>query len=246
MFITFKVVTTFAQDPLEKAGKRMEIIRMENVSVTVKEEQKNKLIFSDLNLSVNKGEKVLIRGRSGIGKTTVFRLILGFTRPSTGDIYFEGEHVDPGNIWNIRKRIAHISQDSDIGEGPVIALFEEVFSYGSNRDKFKRNDLKNLLSEFSLREDVLNNRFENLSGGEKQRISIIISLMINKDVFFLDEVTSDLDSALKEKVAEFFLSNPEWTVLVISHDPEWERGGVRVIDFASIVSGTEVNGHGSK
>lgn len=224
----------------------MEIIRMENVSVTVKEELKDKLVFSDLTLSVEKGEKVLIKGRSGIGKTTIFRLILGFTRPSAGDIYFEGNKVDPSLFWDIRKRIAHISQDSDIGEGSVMTLFEEVFSYGANKEKFSRDYLDVLLSEFSLQENILGKKFENLSGGEKQRIAIIISLMTKKDIFFLDEITSDLDAALKKKVVDFFLSHPEWTVLAISHDPEWEREGVKVIDFAEMVSVKKVDNNGSQ
>lgn len=219
----------------------MEIIRMENVSVTVKEELEDKLIFSELTLSVDKGEKVLIKGRSGIGKTTIFKLILGFTVPRSGDIYFEENKVDPALVWSIRKRVAHISQDSDIGEGPVKALFDEVFSYSANRDKFRRSDLYNLLSEFSLQEDVLTKKFENLSGGEKQRIAIIISLMTKKDIFLLDEITSDLDSSLKKKVVDFFLSHSEWTVLAISHDPEWEREGVKVVDFTRIISGRKVN-----
>ncbi|WP_406656778.1 ATP-binding cassette domain-containing protein [Methanolobus sp. ZRKC2] len=211
----------------------MEIIRMENVSV--KEESKDKLIFSDLALSVNKGEKVLIKGRSGIGKTTIFRLILGFTEHSSGDIYFEGRKVDSALVWDIRKRVAHISQDSDIGEGPVMELFEEVFSYSANKDKFNRSDLNALLSEFSLKEDILTKKFENLSGGEKQRIAIIISLMTKKDIFLLDEITSDLDAALKEKIVDFFLSHSEWTVLAISHDREWEREGVTVIEFSRVI-----------
>ncbi|TGC10620.1 ABC transporter ATP-binding protein [Methanolobus halotolerans] len=221
----------------------MEIIRMERVSVTVKDETGDKLIFSDLHISVDRGEKVLIRGRSGIGKTTVFRLILGFTRPSSGGIYFEGRRADPDLFWEVRKRTAHISQDSDIGEGPVMALFGEVFSYSANRGKFSRDDLGALLLGFSLQEDVLTKKFENLSGGEKQRIAIIISLMTKKDIFLLDEITSDLDAALKEKVVDFFLARPEWTVLVISHDPEWEREGVRIIDFAEVVSKTKVGKH---
>lgn len=213
----------------------MEIIRMENVSVTVKEEQKDNLVFSDLNLSVNKGEKVLIKGRSGIGKTTIFRLILGFTKPSSGEIYFEEKMVDSGLVWDIRKKVAHISQDSDIGEGPVMSLFEEVFSYSANKNKFNRSDMDTLLSEFSLNEDILTKKFENLSGGEKQRISIIVSLMTKKNIFFLDEITSDLDTVLKLKIVNFFLSRPEWTVLAISHDPDWEREGVKVIDFERMI-----------
>ena len=213
----------------------MEIIRMENVSVTVQEKLKDKSIFSELTLSVNKGEKVLVKGRSGIGKTTIFRLILGFTKPSAGEIYFEGKRINPALSWDIRKRVAHISQDSDIGEGPVMSLFDEVFSYDSNQGKFDLSELEDLLSEFSLKEDILSKKFENLSGGEKQRIAIIISLLTKKDIFLLDEITSDLDIALKEKIVNFFLSHPEWTVIAISHDPEWEREGIRVIEFSRVI-----------
>ncbi|QLC50455.1 ATP-binding cassette domain-containing protein [Methanolobus zinderi] len=214
----------------------MEIIRMEDVSVSVNDGLRDKLIFSGLDLSVSKGEKILIKGRSGIGKTTVFRLILGFTRPSSGRIYFQGKPADSELFWDIRKRATHISQDSDIGEGPVMALFEEVFSYSANHGKFDHDTLDMLLTEFSLKREVLNKKFENLSGGEKQRISIIISLMTKKDIFLLDEITSDLDAALKTKVVDYFMANSEWTVLAISHDPEWEREGVRIIDFENIVS----------
>lgn len=214
----------------------MEIIRMEDVSVSVNDGLRDKLIFSGLDLSIRKGEKILIRGRSGIGKTTVFRLILGFTRPSSGGIYFQGKPADAELFWEVRKRATHISQDSDIGEGPVMALFEEVFSYSANHGKFDHDALDILLTEFSLEREVLSKKFENLSGGEKQRISIILSLMTKKDIFLLDEITSDLDSALKVKVVDYFLSDPEWTVLAISHDPEWERKGVKIIDFENIVS----------
>jgi putative ABC transport system ATP-binding protein len=117
-----------------------------------------------------------------------------------------------------------------------MALFEEVFSYSANHGKFDHDTLDMLLTEFSLKREVLNKKFENLSGGEKQRISIIISLMTKKDIFLLDEITSDLDAALKTKVVDYFMANSEWTVLAISHDPEWEREGVRIIDFENIVS----------
>jgi putative ABC transport system ATP-binding protein len=214
----------------------MDLIKVEKVCV----EAGGRNILSDFNISVSRGEKVLIKGRSGIGKTTLFRLLLGFKTPSAGTIYFEGRPMDPRLAWDIRKRVAHISQDSDIGEGRVNEMFDEIFSYAANKGMLIPEELQSLLLDFSLRADVLDKKFENLSGGEKQRIAIIISLLTKKDIFLLDEITSDLDAKLKGKIVDMFVGNPSWTVLAISHDAEWERKGVRVIDLEELQENSNV------
>jgi putative ABC transport system ATP-binding protein len=219
-----------------KEGSKTELIRMEGVCVAAGDRS----ILSGFDMSVAKEEKVLVKGRSGIGKTTLFRLLLGFRVPSSGTLYFEGRPMDAGLAWDIRKRVAHISQDSDIGEGVVRDMLEEIFSYNANKGHFDSGKLRSLLAELSLQEDVLDKKFENLSGGEKQRIAIIISLLTKKDIFLLDEITSDLDAKLKRKVVDMFVGNPSWTVLAISHDSEWEREGVRVIDLEKLQEGAGV------
>jgi putative ABC transport system ATP-binding protein len=148
--------------------------------------------------------------------------------------------MDPRLAWDIRKRVAHISQDSDIGEGRVNEMFDEIFSYAANKGMLIPEELQSLLLDFSLRADVLDKKFENLSGGEKQRIAIIISLLTKKDIFLLDEITSDLDAKLKGKIVDMFVGNPSWTVLAISHDAEWERKGVRVIDLEELQENSNV------
>jgi putative ABC transport system ATP-binding protein len=106
-----------------------ELIRMEKVCVTAGDRS----ILSGFDMSLARGEKVLIKGRSGIGKTTLFRLLLGFRRPSSGAVYFEVRPLDAGLAWDVRKRIAHISQDKDIGEGVVREMLYEIFSYRENK-----------------------------------------------------------------------------------------------------------------
>jgi putative ABC transport system ATP-binding protein len=78
----------------------MDLIKVEKVCA----DAGGRNILSDLNISVSRGEKVLIKGRSGIGKTTIFRLLLGFKTPSSGTIYFEGRPMDPGLAWISAKR----------------------------------------------------------------------------------------------------------------------------------------------
>ena len=77
---------------------------------------------------------------------------------------------------------------------------------------------------------VLDDEYEKLSGGEKQRIAILIALLLKRNIFLLDEVTSFLDAELKKKIITFFTQNREWTVLAISHDPDWlDADNIKVI-----------------
>ncbi|WP_342305839.1 ATP-binding cassette domain-containing protein [Methanolobus sp. ZRKC5] len=206
----------------------MEMLSIQNLSIQYDE----KSILSDFNLSVAKGEKILIKGRSGIGKSTIFRLIMGFGVQNSGTIFFDGIQVDSNSIWSIRKRIMYVSQDTDIGDGKVGDLIDEIFSFKANKDILYRAQLDKVMADLSLDHDILNKDYMKLSGGEKQRIVLVVALLSGKDIFLLDEVTAELDSTLKQKVVEIFFCNPKWTVLSISHDREWENENIRVIDFS--------------
>jgi putative ABC transport system ATP-binding protein len=122
-----------------------------------------------------------------------------------------------------------VSQDLDIYEGSVNEFIEEVFSYSFNEGKLDRTKLRRLLLYLGFENDVLTMNFEDLSGGEKQRIGIIMSVLIGKDIYLLDEITSSLDATLKEKVANYFLEHKDWTLLIISHDDVWKKQGVNVV-----------------
>jgi putative ABC transport system ATP-binding protein len=87
------------------------------------------------------------------------------------------------------------------------------------------------MKELELEKDILDKNFENLSGGEKQRIGILIALLLERDIFLLDEATSALDSELKKKVVDHFLKHEEWTLFIISHDREWERDKVEIVEI---------------
>ncbi len=177
-------------------------------------------VLQNFSFEIQKAEKINITGRSGIGKTTIFKLLLGFVKPDKGEILFKGEVLNDKTIWDFRKRIVYISQDLNIGSGKVYQLFEETLSLKANAE-LKTESLKSLnelLIQFELNETILNKDIEDLSGGEKQRIAIINGLLLNRDIFLLDEITSALDKTLKQKVIDFFYLHPNFTVLSISHD----------------------------
>jgi len=192
------------------------IFRIENITKRFSE----KFVLRNFSFDVSLGDKINISGRSGIGKTTLFKLLLGFDSPDEGKIYFQDSELNDSAVWDVRKKVAYVSQDLNIGHGKVISLFNETLNYKANlHQKTKaEKEIRNKLIFFELPENILDKNIEELSGGEKQRIAIINSLLLNRNVFFLDEVTSALDIINKKKVLDYFLGEPDFTVLYISHD----------------------------
>jgi putative ABC transport system ATP-binding protein len=115
----------------------MEIFRAEHITRQFSE----KFVLRNFSFSVSSGDKLNIAGRSGIGKTTLFRLLLGFDRPDSGTIYFEGEPLTEERAWAVRRKVAYVSQDLNIGRGRVQQLFDDTLSlkpiihFASNRNK---------------------------------------------------------------------------------------------------------------
>jgi putative ABC transport system ATP-binding protein len=204
-----------------------ELIKYENIGISFE----NKKILSGFNLSIKKNQKVLLRGKSGVGKTTLFKMLLGFIRPTEGALYFQDQKIDSKTCWETRKRISYVSQDTDLGEGKVKNLLNDIFSYKINKEKLDHEKLRIFMQELELEGSILNQHFQELSGGEKQRIGILISLLLNRNIYLLDEITSALDMDLKKKVTDYFLAREDLTLLVISHDREWERNWIKIINL---------------
>ena len=181
-----------------------------------------KHIFSKLNVEIKTNEKIIITGNSGSGKTSLFHLLLGFKIPTSGVIYFKNKPISSSTISLIRRSIAYIPQEINIGNGEVLSLIKSFFSFKANRHlQIDQNLLDDLLRLFQLDKQILKKDVSKLSGGEKQRIAIIISVLLKRNIFLLDEITSALDKTLKHKVANFFLNQDTFTVIAISHDEIW-------------------------
>jgi len=190
-------------------------------------------VFKSFSLEIKTGTKAVILGKSGLGKSSLFSLVLGFTIPDRGSVFFDGTLVDKKSVWNIRKKIAYVDQAVSIADGNVSSWLDFVFRLKANGSAdFDRKKVKDLLDFFELDVDVLGKDTSELSGGEKQRLAVIVSVMLERKVFLLDEVTSSLDKHLKKKVINYFIERDDWTVAAISHDPGWlDNPSVRVFDL---------------
>ncbi|NCS86971.1 MAG: ATP-binding cassette domain-containing protein, partial [Candidatus Pacebacteria bacterium] len=104
---------------------KQKIIEFRNINLSFK----SKTIFKDFNFIINSGEKIIVFGKSGTGKSTLLNLLLGFKQPESGEIFFKGEKITAQNIWDIRKQIAYVDQDVMMGEGHVQKIIAEYFSF---------------------------------------------------------------------------------------------------------------------
>ncbi|MCK5785483.1 MAG: ATP-binding cassette domain-containing protein [Candidatus Sabulitectum sp.] len=189
-----------------------------------------KSVIRNLSLNIDKGDKVVVSGKSGSGKSSLLSLVLGFIQPDSGQVLFDNIPVDERSVWDVRKRVACIDQDVSLGTGTVHGLLAFVSSLKANsHHSFVPDKLMALLE---LEDDLLHKDIKDLSGGERQRMAIVIAVLLGRDVFFLDEVTASLDKHLKKKVAGYFTGREDWTCVIVSHDPVWlDNSVVRVFDF---------------
>ncbi|MGE5679946.1 MAG: ATP-binding cassette domain-containing protein [Bacillota bacterium] len=204
------------------SGIQADMFAFENVTI----EFNGRLILKNFSLKIKENEKILIYGKSGIGKSTILKLALGNLRPQSGRILYKGRPLSREVVWQVRKEAAYVSQDMEIGNGKVKEFLKLVFSYKANSHLSDISTEINELSDyFELNRDSLEKNIEDLSGGEKQRFMIITAILLKRKIFLLDEVTSGLDPVLKKKVISFFLNESNWTEIIVSHDNDWLSDG---------------------
>ncbi len=203
------------------------MIKLKDISLSFT----NKDLFSDFSLNVSLGEKVLLDAPSGKGKSTLLKLIMGFTKPDSGEIYIDNMLLTSQSVREIRQKIAYLPQEISIPPMKVIDFIKGVLAYQSN-SKIVYNELKikKMLHDLRLAPDTLVQSTSSLSGGEKQRIGILIMQLLDREIFLLDEVTSALNSELKTFILDYFLKMDK-TVIIVSHDQVWQKAKIRRVSW---------------
>ena len=178
-------------------------------------------VLSGFSMEINPGKKILIRGRSGSGKTSLFRLLLGFAAPDAGSIHINGLPLDTAHIREIRNHVFYLSQDVDLPHETGSTLVARLERLNKERPLLmeSRDDFLTLLD---LPPTLLGKKISVLSGGERQRLGLLMGFLLNRPVWLLDEPTSALDDAMKKIVADYITAMDK-TVLVVSHDRVWEE-----------------------
>lgn len=191
---------------------------------------KSKRLFFDLSFSLEKGEKATITGKSGSGKTSLLKCILGFSCPDTGTITISGKVLTVQSVWKLRQKIGFVTQEPDLGDKIVLEFLRRPFFFKANKSiGWDELYLQELMRTFHLEKELLQKKTSLLSGGEKQRIALLSSLLLKREIYLLDEVTSALDDETRMAVIEFFKQQDKFTFLFVSHDKEIKAMSHKII-----------------
>ncbi len=203
------------------------IIQFDQTTVSVRA----KTILSGISFTVCAGEKAVLCGKSGSGKSTVLKTLLGLFAVTGGQIYFQGKPLDATSLPAIRSHTAYIGQEPVLGADTVRDALLLPFQFKAHRDhKPTDAQLAAVLAKLQLPSALLKQESSRISGGEKQRIALARGLLLGKKLYLLDEVTSALDNESKQAVFDVF-ADPNLTVLSVAHDPDWIERCDRVLEL---------------
>lgn len=182
---------------------------------------KNKSVFEAISVSFEIGKKYAIVGASGCGKTTLLSLLLGHYDHYTGRIMYDKQEVRNIKKTDIYKTIGVIFQETFLFDDTIrnnVTLFDESFTDDEIINAVERAGIKTFINEYP---DGLDGRItengKNISGGERQRISLARVFLRKQKWLFLDEFTANLDSGTAFEIEHQVLSINETTVLAITH-----------------------------
>ncbi|ERJ27399.1 Oligopeptide transport ATP-binding protein OppF [Campylobacter concisus UNSWCS] len=199
-------------------------IRLENVSksLSFKEHFNARAevlhLLEGINYELDDGENLAILGQSGSGKSTLAKLI-SFSEPkSGGKIYINDKEITDKN--ELKKDIRYILQNQKQALNPALKVKTAIAHVRSYlKLSFSENELKELLTNLNLKDEILEKYPSQLSGGEATRVGILLALLSKPKILICDEITSGLDNETKQKIINLLLSLDEKiSIIFITHD----------------------------
>lgn len=193
-------------------------IKLENVSFAYTKNSEE--VIKNVNLHIQRGQKVAIVGASGSGKSTLSKILLGLYEPTNGSIYYDDVNFNELNKQSVRKQLGIVPQDISLFNK---SIFENI---KMNKDSVTLEDVKKAseIAQISTEIEAMPMGYNtfvsdmgmNLSGGQRQRIALARAIISHPKLIILDEATSSLDTVNEVKVSNYFKSIG-CTRIVIAH-----------------------------
>lgn len=208
------------------------MLNLENIDVTLgKNTRLERKVLSRLCLNVREGEFVVVIGGNGAGKSTLFNLISGFVKADSGKISILDNDVTAASQTYRAKLVSKVMQDPKLGTMSDMTILENMafaLKRGQRRglgpfaNRARIEMFKEKLSILNTGlEHRLNDLVGNLSGGQRQTLSIIMALLQESKILLLDEITAALDPASSESIMELtdrIVRDQKLTCIMITHN----------------------------
>lgn len=184
------------------------------------------VIFKNTNFSFNNNDKILIYGRSGCGKSTLLEIISGFHNLNNNNKLLINSNDNKNTYNNLKKKICYLPQTVSILDGTIV----ENISFGGNQinlEKAKncliRSGLEEFVNKYEIDSFRLSSGINNISEGQKKRLSLARAFYYDKEILLLDELTSNLDKFNEERILNDLLKDKDITLIVVSHDTNLKK-----------------------
>ena len=178
------------------------------------------LVIDDLSLKVKPGEYVAIVGKTGCGKSTLMRILLGFEKPERGSVRFDGKDINTLDLPSLRKRIGTVMQDAGLFQGEIYSNIVITAPELTLADAWEAAEKAGIAAD--IREmpmgmnTVIGEGQGGISGGQRQRLMIARAIAPKPKLLMFDEATSALDNKTQKQVSEA-LDSMGCTRIVIAH-----------------------------
>jgi len=199
----------------------MDLLTVKDLSVDL-----GNFSLKNVSFGVPEGSYCCLLGASGAGKSVLLETIIGGFRPRRGKVFLRGEDV---TSWPPeRRRLGIVYQDYMLF--PHLDVYRNI-AFGLVGKGLSGEEIRSRVESISDHLDIadlMQRDIATLSGGEQQRVTIAQAMLLKRDLYLLDEVTSSLDQANIMRVIDLFTGSADRTVIAVSHNHEWRGEGMRV------------------
>lgn len=188
--------------------------------VSFRYQEDTPLIINDLSLKINRGQYVAIVGTTGCGKSTLMRLMLGFEKPDTGAVYYDGRDIQKVDLKSLRRQIGVVMQNGKLFSGDIFANITISAPWLTLQDAWDAAEKAGIAQD--IREmpmgmfTMIGEGAGGISGGQRQRLMIARAIAPKPKILMLDEATSALDNITQRQVSDA-LAELKSTRIVIAH-----------------------------
>jgi len=192
---------------------RMEFLKVSHIS----REEDGRKVLQDINLSIDQHQRIALMGETGSGKSTLMKILAGFSQPSAGNVFFEGKRIEGPDEVLIpgHKEIGYLSQHFELRNNYFVHELLEMAS------KMNEREMENICSICRI-DHLLKRKTNALSGGERQRIALARLLVSKPKLLLLDEPFTNLDlhnNRIINEVIRTVSHKLGITCVLVSHDP---------------------------
>ena len=178
------------------------------------------LVIDNLSLKIRPGQYVAIVGKTGCGKSTLMRLLLGFEHPKKGAIYYDGKDLEKIELRSLRRRIGVVMQNGKLFQGDIYSNIVISAPWLSLQDAWEAAELAGIADDIKSMpmgmDTMISEGAGGISGGQRQRLMIARAIAPKPKILMFDEATSALDNITQKKISES-LDRLKCTRIVIAH-----------------------------